>query len=81
MNYPKEHSRNGSAKSAQTWDRYKRTVRMFKNARNYLESSGKISADLAPSYFIECLLYNAPDLGFQHSFQNTYAAIVKWVVE
>ena len=68
VNYPKEHYKNGAAKSSRTWDRYKRTVRMFKNARNYLDSIGRISADLAPSYFVECLLYNAPDSAFQYGF-------------
>ena len=81
VNNPKEHYKNGAAKSARTWDRYKRTVRMFKNARNHLESTGRISTDLAPSYFVECLIYNAPDLAFQPGFQETYCSIVNWVVE
>ena len=81
VNYPKEHYKNGAAKSSRTWDRYKRTVRMFKNARNHLESTGRISADLAPSYFVECLLYNAPDSAFQYGFQETYCSIVNWMVQ
>ena len=81
VNYPKEHYKNGAAKSSRTWDRYKRTVRMFKNARNHLESTGRVSADLAPSYFVECLLYNAPDLAFQYGFQETYYSIVNWMVQ
>ena len=81
VNYPKEHYKNGAAKSARTWDRYKRTVRMFKNARNHLESTGRISADLAPSYFVECLPYNAPDPAFQPSFQTTYHSVVNWMVQ
>ena len=81
VNYPKEHYKNGAGKSARTWDRYKRTVRMFKNARNRLVSTGRISADLAPSYFVECLIYNAPDAAFHPSFQETYCSIVNWVVE
>ncbi len=81
VNYPKEHYKNGAAKSARTWDRYKRTVRMFKNARSRLVSTGRISADLAPSYFIECLIYNAPDAAFQPGFQETYCSIVNWAVE
>ena len=81
VNYPKEHYKNGAAKSTRTQDRYKRTVRMFKNARNRLESNRKISADLAPSYFVECLLYNAPDSAFHHGFQETYCAIVNWMVQ
>ncbi len=81
VNYPKEHYKNGAAKSSRTGDRFKRTVRMFKNARNHLESTGRISADLAPSYFVECLIYNAPDSAFQYSFQETYRSIVNWMVE
>ena len=81
VNYPKEHYKNGTAKSSRTWDRYKRTVRMFKNARNHLESTGRISTDLAPSYFVECLIHNAPDPTFQPGFQETYCSIVNWVVE
>ena len=79
VNYPKMHYREGAAKGHRTWDRYKRTVRMFKNARNHLVSTGSIGADLAPSYFVECLLYNAPDAAFQQSFQETYRSIVTWM--
>ena len=79
INYPKEHYKNGAAKSVSTFDRYKRTVRMFKNVRNFLESNGIISASVAPSYFIESLIYNAPDAAFQNGFQDTYYSIVKWM--
>ncbi len=81
INFPKEHYKNGAAESGRTWDRYKRTVRMFKNARNHLISTGRISAGLAPSYFVECLLYNAPDSAFQYGFQDTYRSIVNWMVQ
>ena len=53
---------------------------MFKSARNYLESEGRIGADLAPSYFVECLVYNAHDYTFQPGFQNTYCEIVNWMM-
>lgn len=79
VSYPKKHYENGAAKSGYTWDRYKRTVRMFKNARNHLESEGRICAGLAPSYFVECLVYNAPDYAFQPRFQETYCEIVNWM--
>ena len=81
VNYPKEHHKNGAAKSSRTSDRFKRTVRMFKNARNHLESTGSIRVDLAPSYFVECLIYNAPDWAFQYGFQDTYSAVVNWMVQ
>ena len=81
LNYPKEHYKNGADKSRRTQDRYKRTVRMFKNARNYLETNRAMSSSLAPSYFVECFLYNAPDSAFQSGFQDTYYSVVNWMVD
>ena len=81
VNYPKDHYTNGADKSKRTWDYYKRTVRMFKNARNHLQSAGRIRSSLAPSYFVECLLFNAPDRAFQTSFQETYCSIVNWMAQ
>ena len=52
---------------------------MFKSARNHLETIGQINSKLAPSYFLECLLYNAPDSAFQDRFQDTYCSIVNWM--
>ena len=81
VNYPKQHYENGTAKSAATRNRYKPTVRMLKNARNCMESMGRINSDLAPSYFVECLFYNAPDWAFQDTVQHTYSSIVNWTAQ
>ena len=81
VNFPKEHYNNGADKSRRTWDRYKRTVRMFKSARNHMESEGRINPELAPSYFVECLLYNAPDSEFRYGFQDTYRSLVAWMIQ
>ena len=45
------------------------------------ESEHRIGQGLAPSYFVECLLYNAPDSAFQSSFQGTYRSVVNWLVQ
>ena len=79
VNYPKLHHENGAQKGRRTGDRYKRAVRMFKSARNHLETTGQISSKLVPSYFLECLLYNAPDSAYQGGFQDTYCTIVNWM--
>lgn len=81
INYPKLHYENGAAKSTRTWDRYKRTVRMFKSARNHLECEGRIGANLAPSYFVECLVYNAPEGAFKDGFRETYSAVIDWMLD
>jgi hypothetical protein len=54
-------------------------VRIFKNARTYLVDQGTISDDLAPSYFLECLLYNVPDDNFGGSLQDTFVAAFNWL--
>ena len=79
INYPKLHYENGVKKNQDTNERYKPTVRMFKNARTYLVERGVIPADLAPSYFLECLLYNVPNDKFGKTYQDTFCNIVDWL--
>jgi predicted nucleotidyltransferase len=81
INFPKPHYENGVAKHSRTNQWYKPTVRMFKNARTHLIDDGTISEDLAPSYFLECLLYNAPDAKFGRSFEDTFVEIFNWLWE
>lgn len=83
VNFPKEHYKNGAAKNDanRTNGNYKPIVRMFKNARSSLVSSGVISKDVAPSYFLECLLYNVPDHLFISNLQQSYIGIVSWLIE
>lgn len=81
VNYPKQHIANGEDKNAvgraNGW--YKSTVRMFKNARNRLISDGKVADGLAPSYCVECLIYNASDGCFGGSYQNTYWKVLDYL--
>lgn len=77
INYPKHHIQNGEDKNspARTNWRYKQTVRMFKNARSHLINNHKLAADVAPSYFVECLLYNVPDNLFTGDRQQTFSNV------
>jgi len=72
VNYPKEHIRHGSDKNSATRDWFKPTVRMFKNARARLVDDHIIERAVAPSYFIECLVYNAPNEAFGGTWQQAY---------
>jgi hypothetical protein len=78
INYPKYHYHYGVEKNTATNGRYKHTVRVFKNARNYLIDKKVISADLAPSYFIECMLSNVPNPNFGGTFAETAFMVLKW---
>ncbi|WP_064257469.1 hypothetical protein [Rhodococcus sp. HS-D2] len=58
VNWPKQQLENGRALNVETNHRYKRYVRVLKNAENYLAAE-EIIDDL-PSYFMECLIFNVP---------------------
>ncbi len=79
VNYPKLHYENGAQKNNQTSGLYKPVVRLFKNARSHLVEHGAIADSLAPSYFLECLIYNAPDNLFVTNAQQVYCNIVNWL--
>jgi hypothetical protein len=83
IGYPKHHYENGVKKNSpsETNGWYKPIVRVFKNARSYLIDHGKITPDLAPSYFLECLIYNAANDKFGGKFQTTVYEILKWLHE
>jgi hypothetical protein len=77
-NYPDQHYDNGVAKNSvnRTGGRFKRTVRMFKNARARSVDRGFLADGVASSYFVDCLIWNAPDNLFSPSLQNSYCNIV-----
>jgi hypothetical protein len=83
VNYPKQHIANGEAKNAadRTNGRYKQTVRMFKNARGCAVDRGLLGDDVAPSYFVECLLYNVPDLSFVANRQQSFSNVWRYLWE
>ena len=52
---------------------------MFKAARNRLVDKGVLTKDDAPSYFIECLLYNVPDGLFAPKLAPTHLGVLTWL--
>ncbi|MBI4210234.1 MAG: hypothetical protein HY544_01865 [Candidatus Diapherotrites archaeon] len=80
-NFPKQHIDNGVKKHQSTGDLYKKVVRIFKNARNKLVDEGKLNNRVAPSYFVECLLYNAPNSCYTTSLQTSVFNCLKWLNE
>lgn len=79
VSHPQRHHQRGTRKENGTGNRFKRTVRMFKAARNHLASNGVIDAGVAPSYFIECLLYNVPNRLFSQQLSATYVDVLQWL--
>lgn len=79
INFPKQHKENGSKKNSDTNGMSKNMVRSFKNARTRLVKEGIISKNLAPSYFIENLIYNVPNHLFTSSYEFTFYNIIEFL--
>lgn len=77
VNFPIQHYDNGVTKNTQAAGNYKASTRIIKNMKSRMVDLKLIDAKLAPSYFIECLLYNVPSTKFQ--FAN-YAQIIPEVI-
>jgi hypothetical protein len=81
VNFPKQHAANCTAKHQGTTQRFKPTIRVFKNMRNYLVDSNKLSDGIAPSYFIEGLLHNVPNDKFVASHDDTFVAVFNYLAQ
>jgi hypothetical protein len=79
VNYPKVHSKNCTAKHQATSEWFKPTVRIFKNMRNRAIDSGLLALGLAPSYFIEGMLYNVPTGQFGSTYGQTVFNALTWL--
>ena len=77
-NYPKQHSENMTAKHQAASKRLKPIVRVFKNMRSRMIEDGLIKTGIAPSYYIEGLLYNVPNEKFTNSYQDCVVNILNW---
>jgi hypothetical protein len=78
VNYPKYHKERGEEKNqeARTGGQYKATIRLFKNFRNSLIDRSLLTEGIAPSYSLECALYNVPDQLFVGNSAETVPAIL-----
>lgn len=78
-NYPKQHSANLTAKHQATGGWFKPVVRIFKNWRNAMVRDGVLPQGLAPSYFLEGMLWNVPASLFGRSYQVCVANSLAWL--
>lgn len=76
-NWPEQHYSNGVTKNDATSRRFKRVVRILKTLSNEMSANGIQSAKEAPSFLVECLVFNASNSCFNHS---TYKQMVRAVL-
>ena len=79
MNFPRQHSENLTTKNQACNEWFKHLVRIFKNARQKLIAAGTIETGVAPSYYIEGLLYNVPNDNFGTSYQESFRKCLVWL--
>jgi len=80
-NYPRHHSANCTTKHKNTSGYFKPMVRILKNMRSKLVDDGVLAAGIAPSYYIEGLLYNVPTDKFGGTFGDSFVAAINWMRE
>lgn len=80
INYPEQHRDNCVTKHKVTGSMFKPCVRILKNIRNQMIEKGLIADDLAPSYYLEGLLYNVPADKFGVTYHDTMADCLNWVL-
>jgi len=78
-NFPERHSANCSLKHQKSGANFKPMVRTFKNMRNKMIEDKLIADDLAPSYFIEGMLYNVPNGHFTSNYSDSFVQCFSWL--
>ena len=77
INWPDQNYRNGTDTNQRTGERFKKIVRILKRLRNHMAAKGVGAAELAPSYLVECLVWNVPD---EHFLGDSYVLNVRDVL-
>jgi hypothetical protein len=68
INWPEQHYLNGVGKNQATGMRFKGVTRILKELRFEMLDARIAAARPLPSYLVECLVFNAPNSDFGHSF-------------
>jgi hypothetical protein len=75
LNNPRVHYANGVRKHEATGKTFKPLVRMFKNwAANHWPDES-----VAPSFYVECLVYNVLDGQFQNDLARAFFSVGYWI--
>lgn len=78
-NYPRQHSENLTSKHQGSNGWLKPTIRILKNLRSNLIDYGQLQPGIAPSYFLEGLLYNVPNENFGSSYADSFVNAINWI--
>lgn len=79
INYPKQHLENCTQKNKQTASCFKPNIRVLKNMRNAMIKNGFLNDGVAPSYFLEGMLWNVPGQNYVGGYQQTFENYMEWL--
>lgn len=79
VNFPEQHRENCTTKHKNSDEWFKKIVRVYKSMRNRMVEDGYLAAGVAPSYFIEGMLWNVPNDRFGSSFEDSFVNSFNWV--
>lgn len=80
INFPEQHRENCITKHQNSNGWFKKVVRVYKNMRNRMMDAGYLVDGVAPSYFIEGMLWNVPNEKFGTSFEDSFVNSFNWVI-
>jgi hypothetical protein len=78
-NHPKQHSANLTTRHQATGTWLKPMIRILKNLRGRLVDDAVIKSAVAPSYYLEGLLYNVPVEKFKDSYKDCFVNAIQWI--
>ena len=79
INYPKQHSENMTKKHQDSRRLFKPMARIIKNIRSILVERKMLADGVAPSYYLEGMLYNVPNDQFFESYGDCFCSCINWL--
>lgn len=79
-NFPEQHAEHCTAKHQATNSWFKPMVRVYKNMRNRMVQDGYLAEGVAPSYFLEGMLWNVPSNYFGGTYEDTFVECYNWLL-
>ncbi|RWR13240.1 nucleotidyltransferase domain-containing protein [Paenirhodobacter populi] len=79
VNYPKQHMANCTTKHQGTNSRFKCNIRALKNMRNAMIERKFLEEGVAPSYFLEGMLWNAPNENYVSTYRQAFLNYINWL--
>lgn len=79
VNFPTQHKQNCTTKHQATSNRFKANVRVLKNMRNAMVDEGFLKKGVAPSYFLEGMLWSVPNQNFVAGYQQSFDNYLYWL--